>query len=50
MKSRTLIFNYEIVDALTQEILVTGFTKHICITKDGQVTRIPQAWRAWIDS
>lgn len=50
MKSRTLIFNYEIVDALTQEILVTGYTKHVCITKEGQVTRIPQAWRDWMDS
>jgi acyl-CoA thioester hydrolase len=47
MKSRSLTFNYEIVAADTGDILVTGFSKHICITHDGQVARIPDAWRAW---
>ncbi|MCB9451883.1 MAG: acyl-CoA thioesterase [Anaerolineaceae bacterium] len=49
MKSRTLTFAYEIVDASTQSVCVTGTTKHICITHDGRVTKIPEAWRAWMD-
>lgn len=47
MKSRSLIFNYEIVDHHTGEILVTGFSKHICITHEGQVAQIPEMWRNW---
>jgi acyl-CoA thioester hydrolase len=47
MKSRSLVFEYEIVDAQTAEILVTGSSKHICITHDGKVTTLPAAWRAW---
>ncbi|NWG18270.1 MAG: acyl-CoA thioesterase [Chloroflexi bacterium] len=47
MKSRSLTFEYEIVHAGTGELLVTGFSKHICITHDGQVVKIPEAWRAW---
>jgi acyl-CoA thioester hydrolase len=47
MKSRTLTFGYEIVLAETGEPLVTGFSKHICITHDGRVTTIPETWRSW---
>ena len=47
MKSRALTFGYEIVDAETREILVTGFSKHICITHDGKVTKLPETWRVW---
>ncbi len=47
MQSRALTFGYEIVDAATRELLVTGSTRHICITHDGRVTTIPQEWRAW---
>jgi acyl-CoA thioester hydrolase len=47
MKSRLLTFSYEIVTAETKEILVTGFSKHICITHDGQVAHIPDSWRTW---
>ena len=47
MKSRALTFGYEIVDAETGELLVTGSTRHICITHDGHVTTIPDEWRAW---
>ena len=49
MKSRALTFGYEIVDAETGELLVTGSTRHICITHDGRVTTIPDEWRAWRD-
>lgn len=47
MKSRSLKFAYEIVDADSGEVCVTGFSKHICITHAGQVTHIPDTWRAW---
>ena len=47
MKSRALTFAYEIVDADSYDQHVTGFSKHICITHDGQIARLPEAWRAW---
>jgi acyl-CoA thioester hydrolase len=47
MKSRSLTFSYEIVDAASRALLVTGTSKHICITHDGKVTTIPPEWRAW---
>lgn len=50
MKSRSLTFNYEIVDAASRETLVTGFSKHICITHEGKVTTIPAEWRAWANT
>lgn len=50
MKSRTLTFEYEIVHTETDDVLVTGFSKHICITHDGQVVKIPEAWRRWTGS
>ena len=50
MKSRTLRFAYEVVDAETRELHMTGWTKHICITHDGRVTTLPIEWRAWAAS
>lgn len=50
MRSRGLTFAYEIVDAESREILMTGWSKHICITHEGRVTSIPAEWRAWGDS
>ena len=47
MKSRGLTFSYEIVDATTRDILVEGSSKHVCIRHDGQVARLPEAWREW---
>ncbi|PJF41645.1 MAG: acyl-CoA thioesterase [Chloroflexi bacterium] len=47
MKSRSLVFNYEIVDAETSDQHVTGFSKHICITHEGRVVKLPATWRAW---
>jgi acyl-CoA thioester hydrolase len=47
LKSRSLTFNYEIVETESGDLLVTGLSKHICITHDGQVTTIPDEWRAW---
>ena len=50
MKSRGLTFQYEIADSETDDTMVTGMTKHICITHEGKITRIPDAWRAWGDA
>jgi acyl-CoA thioester hydrolase len=45
--SRGMTYEYEIVDSKTGDVHVTGQTKHICITKEGQVARIPAGWREW---
>jgi acyl-CoA thioester hydrolase len=47
MRSRTLTFSYEIVDAESGELLVTGSSRHICITHDGRVATFPESWRDW---
>jgi acyl-CoA thioester hydrolase len=46
LKSRSVVFGYEIVDAETKTVLVTGQSKHICIDHQGQVRKIPETWRA----
>jgi len=50
MKSRSLLFNYEIVNAESGDLLVTGFSKHFCITHEGRVARLPETWRAWANT
>ena len=47
MRSRSARFEYEVFDTESGEMLVTGYTKHICITQDGKVARIPDAWKDW---
>lgn len=47
MKSRGMTFQYEVVDTKTGETLVTGYTKHVCITHDGKVAVLPALWREW---
>jgi acyl-CoA thioesterase FadM len=47
MRSRALTFAYEIVDAVTGDVFVTGYSRHVCITNEGQVAKIPSTWRAW---
>ena len=49
MKSRGLTFSYEIFDR-EHHHLVEGYSKHICISHDGQVVRLPEAWRKWANS
>lgn len=48
LKSRGLAFGYEIVDAETGSLITTGNSKHICVNREGVVTRIPEAWRKWV--
>jgi acyl-CoA thioester hydrolase len=44
IRSRTATFGYEVVDAETRELVVTGTAKLICIDHAGQVRRIPPGW------
>lgn len=44
LRSRAIVFGYEIVDHSSGVIHVTGRSHHICITHEGQVARIPESW------
>ncbi len=46
LRSRTVTFGYEIVDAESGKVHVTGYSKHVCITHDGHVSVLPADWRA----
>lgn len=46
LKSRSVVFGYEIVNADSGVMHVTGQTRHICIARDGTVATIPADWRA----
>jgi len=45
VRSRTIIFDYEIVDTHSGQLLVTAQTHLICIDRSGLVTTIPTHWR-----
>ena len=48
VRSRSLTFAYEIIQQPTGAVLVTGWTKHLCVDRLGQVQRIPGFLReAW---
>ena len=44
LRSRTITFGYEIVNADTNQLLVTGETRHICLDRAGKVSRLPADW------
>ena len=48
VKSRKITFQYEVVDAETGAQLVRGYTRHICVDRNGQVTTIPLRWRKFM--
>ncbi len=45
LRSRTLTFGYEIVNAETGALLVTGQSEHVCMDRQGRVMRIPELLR-----
>jgi acyl-CoA thioester hydrolase len=45
MRSRTAQICYEILDTESGRRLVTGYTRHICVDREGNVMRIPDRWR-----
>jgi len=42
IRSRSLALGYEVRDTASQQILVTGWTKHICIDRQGRARRLPK--------
>lgn len=48
VRSRQVQFNYQIIDAETGQVFVTGYTKHICIDRQGQVVLIPEEWQRYL--
>lgn len=47
VRSRGMTFGYEIVDTNSGEHLVTGTTKHLCLDRQGKITRLPANWQDW---
>ncbi|MDZ4768706.1 MAG: thioesterase family protein [Chloroflexota bacterium] len=49
IRSRGVTFEYEIVDTDTGALSMTGFTKHICVDREGRIILIPALWRIWAE-
>lgn len=45
IRSRSLALSYEILNAASEALLVTGRTTLICIDGAGKVSRLPAEWR-----
>ncbi len=45
LKSRKMTFEYKVFDAQTGKMFATGETRHICINREGNPTRIPPVWQ-----
>ena len=43
IRSRGITLGYEVRDANTRQRLVTGWTKHICVDREGRARRLPDA-------
>ena len=41
LRSRQILFGYEIRNAVDGNLLATGSSEHICVDESGQVTKIP---------
>ncbi len=47
-RSRSLVFEYEIIHTDSGDTLLTGRTHHLCLDTDGNIRRLPQQWQQWI--
>lgn len=47
VRSRTIKISYEVVDAENGQVLVSGYTRHVCTDRDGLVVRLPAKWRSF---
>ena len=47
VRSRSIRFEYEVLDAETGELLVTGFSTHICLDHKSKPARFPEEWRSF---
>lgn len=45
-KPRLVVFQYEIRNAETNQVLVTGFTKHVFLGRDFKPRKLPEQYRA----
>jgi acyl-CoA thioesterase FadM len=45
VRSRSIRFTYEVLDADSGNLLVAGHTTHICLDRAGKPARIPEEWR-----
>jgi acyl-CoA thioester hydrolase len=41
VRSRSLTLAYRVVSSASQETLVTGWTRHLCVDRQGRVLRLP---------
>lgn len=49
VRSRTITFGCEIVNADTNDLHFEASLKLICLNASGEITRIPDAWMAWLN-
>jgi len=49
-RSRTVTFACEVASADTEEALFRATIKLICLNTEGQITRIPTEWDAWLNA
>ena len=44
-RSRRVSFAYEVINPEDGTVLVTGLTRHVWTDSEGQVVRVPEAWK-----
>lgn len=49
VKSRSLTFSYEVIDPDNDDVLCTGYTRHLCTDDTGKPRRFPPEWKALIE-
>lgn len=45
VRSRQLRFDYNVFDAESGAVFMTGYSKHICLDREGCVALIPEHWQ-----
>lgn len=48
-RSRQVTFGYEVVMAETGQLLATGWTKHVCVDREGTIRMIPREVREMLE-
>ena len=48
VRSRQIQFDYEVVDTETGVTFLNGYTRHICLNGEGNVTKIPDKWQIFL--
>lgn len=48
VKSRKVKFGYQVIAADTATLLASGYSTHICVDRQGNVAKIPLAWREFL--